>query len=94
VVELADAPDSKSGGGNSVWVQLPPPAPYIFMKKCKVKLQLYQEIAQMLTLLISRVGESVKVSGQKVEPVGAPFFTIRTSPRPLGGYISAVFTDI
>ena len=27
VVELADAPDSKSGGGNSVWVQLPPPAP-------------------------------------------------------------------
>ena len=28
VVELADAPDSKSGGGNSVWVQLPPPAPY------------------------------------------------------------------
>ncbi len=28
VVELADAPDSKSGGGNSVWVRLPPPAPF------------------------------------------------------------------
>ncbi len=26
VVELADAPDSKSGGCKPVWVQLPPPA--------------------------------------------------------------------
>ena len=24
---MADAPDSKSGGGNIVWVQVPPPAP-------------------------------------------------------------------
>ena len=27
VAELADAPDSKSGAGNSVGVQVPPPAP-------------------------------------------------------------------
>lgn len=25
---MADAPDSKSGKGNLVWVRLPPPAPY------------------------------------------------------------------
>ena len=27
VVELADAPDSKSGVGDNVWVQVPPSAP-------------------------------------------------------------------
>ena len=27
VVELADALDSKSSGSDTVWVQLPPPAP-------------------------------------------------------------------
>ncbi len=29
VVELADAPDSKSGEGDLVWVRFPPPAPCI-----------------------------------------------------------------
>ena len=28
VVELADALDSKSCGSDTVWVRLPPPAPY------------------------------------------------------------------
>ncbi len=28
VAELADAPDSKSGDGNIVWVRFPPPAPF------------------------------------------------------------------
>ena len=27
---MADALDSKSGAGNSVWVRLPPPAPLLF----------------------------------------------------------------
>ena len=31
--ETADALDSKSSGGNTVWVQIPPPAPYIFERK-------------------------------------------------------------
>ena len=31
MVELADAPDSKSGEGDLVWVRFPPPAPYISM---------------------------------------------------------------
>lgn len=26
---MADAPDSKSGGGDTVWVQVPPPAPLL-----------------------------------------------------------------
>ena len=34
VVELADAPDSKSGGGNPVRVQFSPPAPN-FMRKVR-----------------------------------------------------------
>ena len=29
VVELADAPDSKSGEGNLVWVRFPPPACFL-----------------------------------------------------------------
>jgi hypothetical protein len=28
VAELADAPDSKSGGRKAVWVRFPPPAPF------------------------------------------------------------------
>ena len=43
---------------------------------------------------VGKISRKLKVSGQEVQPVGAPFFTIRTSPRPLGGDISAVFTDI
>jgi predicted ABC-type ATPase len=31
VAELADAPDSKSGGRKAVWVRFPPPAPFVFM---------------------------------------------------------------
>jgi hypothetical protein len=30
VAELVDAPDSKSGGGNTMRVQVPPPAPSFF----------------------------------------------------------------
>ena len=29
VAEMADAPASKSGAGNSVWVRFPPPAPLL-----------------------------------------------------------------
>ena len=29
---MADAADSKSAGGNIVWVQVPPPALYIMMR--------------------------------------------------------------
>ena len=30
MAELADAPDSKSGGRKAVWVRFPPPAPIVF----------------------------------------------------------------
>ena len=33
VAELVDAPDSKSGGGNPVWVRFPPSAPLSFLRK-------------------------------------------------------------
>ena len=35
VAELADAPDSKSGGGDFVWVQVPPPAEWQIAVKCR-----------------------------------------------------------
>ena len=42
MVELADAPDSKSGEGNLVWVRLPPPAPG--RKKRRNNLQINKQI--------------------------------------------------
>ena len=36
VVELADAPDSKSGGGNPVRVQFSPPAPNFIEMTCGI----------------------------------------------------------
>ena len=33
VAELADAPDSKSGGRKAVWVRFPPRAPFIFLRR-------------------------------------------------------------
>jgi predicted aldo/keto reductase-like oxidoreductase len=33
VAELADAPDSKSGGRKAVWVRFPPRAPFVFLRQ-------------------------------------------------------------
>ncbi|CEK10274.1 protein of unknown function [Legionella hackeliae] len=33
VAELVDAPDSKSGGGDTVWVRVPPSVPLIVHKR-------------------------------------------------------------
>ncbi len=41
---MADAPDSKSGGGNSVWVQLPPPAPLDIIIVCDSGIRENEEI--------------------------------------------------
>ena len=34
---MVDIPDLKSGGGNPVWVQVPPPAPTKILKKIREK---------------------------------------------------------
>jgi len=57
-------------------------------------LPVFKITISLLMLSLLKMCPTVKVSGQKVQPVGAPFLTIRTSPRPLGRDISAVFTNI
>ncbi len=39
---MADAPDSKSGRGNPVWVQVPPPAPSSVPLSARLSLRLRQ----------------------------------------------------
>ena len=42
-MELADVPDSKSGGSDTVWVQIPPSAPLTLTRCCVgVLLQQYK----------------------------------------------------
>ncbi len=42
VAELVDAPDSKSGSGNRVWVRFPPPAP-----RSTIALVLHQSVVEL-----------------------------------------------
>ena len=57
---MADAPDSKSGRGNPVWVQVPPPAPN-FSKTYVVRLTFHPRIDFLIirTLSVSSLANGV-----------------------------------
>ncbi len=60
---MADAPDSKSGRGNPVWVQVPPPAPTFRRNNSKFAIPLFsiQHCSQRAAPLIHGVAEQLKL---------------------------------
>ena len=46
---MADAPDSKSGKGNLVWVRLPPPAPY---KSISYEVSCFSSIGEFVPIVM------------------------------------------
>ena len=53
VVKLVDAPDSKSGGGNSMGVRLPPPAPFLHIPSCQTAPDRGERSSEMKPMLVS-----------------------------------------
>ncbi len=63
VMELADVPDSKSGGSDTVRVRPPPPAPLRRVGLLRIHLRIHCGIFGVLAQLGERYTGSVEVSG-------------------------------
>ena len=81
VVELVDAPDSKSGARNGVRVRVPPPAP---LSKRSKEIQKKFKVKQSVGLAMP---DSVNSAGASA-PSGLPTFGMVGAAHPMGQLVA------